>query len=97
MVPPVLLSALIHMADPDIGGWYGRSSASALLSVAVFAILACPAFVLCFGVLLKWGWPAFLVAGGFISFCAGLALTVFGSGAPTFVGRAWTLTVGLES
>jgi hypothetical protein len=89
-LPPLLLSALVHMADPDIDGWHGLASTSALWSVALFGVLGCALFALCLSALSTAGRSAFLIATALLSFCLGLVLTVFGSGAATIAGRVGT-------
>jgi len=89
-LPPLLLSAVIHMADPDIDGWQGLASSSALWSVALVAVLFCPLFLLCLGARLTVGRSGFLVVAGLTSVCLGLVLTILGSGATTIAGRSAT-------
>ena len=91
VLPPLLLSALVHLADPDIPGWTGLTSASALLSVAIIGALTFPFLFLCLRVLLESGWSAFLKTATVVSTCFGLILTAFGSGAITIIGQARTL------
>ena len=91
VLPPILLSAIFHMADPDINGWQGLASYSALWSVALFGALVCPFVCLCLGVLLDYGWSAFLAVTGVFSSCFGLTLTIVGTGASTVAGHMRSL------
>lgn len=84
------LAALILMTDPDIDGWRGLASTSALWSVALYGLLGCALFFLCLKALLTAGRSGFLFATAFLSLCLGLVLTILGSGATTIVGRAET-------
>ena len=89
-IPPILLSALIHTTDPDIGGIKGLTSYSVLWSVIFFAI---PAVLFCLGALVaivSSGWPVFLVSSVVFSSLVAVVLTIFGSGATTTLGLAWT-------
>lgn len=89
-IPPVLLSALVHTTDPDIGGINGLTSYAVLWSVLFFAV---PAVLFCFGALaalVSSGWPAFLFSSVVFSSLVAIVLTIFGSGATTRLGFAWT-------
>ena len=90
-VPPLVLSALIHMADPDVAGWQGLASHSSLWSVALFGVLAFPFFCLCLCALLEFGWPAFMITASGLSICSGVVITFLGSGATSTVGHLQTL------
>lgn len=91
VLPPLSLSALVHLADPDIPGWPGLTSGSALLSVAIFGALTFPFLFLCLRALVESGWSAFFKTTIAVSMCFGLILTAFGSGAITITGQAQTL------
>jgi hypothetical protein len=88
--PPILLSALIHTTDPDIGGVQGLASASTLLSVFVFSLPAIVFAVLCLVIWNQtsrtWALLAMILFAGFTA----LFLTTAGSGATTPLGLAWT-------
>jgi hypothetical protein len=89
-IPPMVLSALIHMADPDIAGWQGLASKPALFSVFLLAVLGVGCVLVCLAVLVEYGWSAFAIASGVFATVSGLLLASFGSGATTFLGVAWT-------
>jgi len=90
-LPPFVLSALVHMADPDIAGWRGLAAYPMMWSVALFGVLALPVFCLCLCALVEFGWTAFLIGAFALAVGFGAVLTVFGSGASTMVGHAQTL------
>ena len=91
-LPPVLLAGLIHLTDPDIEGWRGLASPSALWSVGILSALICPLIYLCHRALVDSGWSAFVVATALVALCCSALLTVFGSGAQTAVGHLRTFT-----
>jgi hypothetical protein len=91
-VPPVILSALIHMADPDIGGWRGLASFSVLWSVMFFGILAVAFTGYCLVILLEHGRVAFVIGTGLFAAMSGFVLVALGSGATTALGLIWSFT-----
>lgn len=86
-LPPFLLSALIHMADPDINGWRGLWSGSVLWSVSLIGVLFCSFVCICFSTLLEWGRSVFFAATALVSAGCGVVLSIVGSGATSAVGR----------
>lgn len=90
VLPPVFLSAVVHMADPDVDGWQGLASYSVLWSVLFFGFLAAAFVIFCLVALVNSGRPAFLIAACLGSAFSGLLLAAFGSGATTKPGVVWT-------
>lgn len=88
-IPPVMLTALIHMADPDIGGWDGLANGSALFSVLLFGGLATGYCCFCLVAIVDSGWLTFLAAAAWFSAFCGCLLAAFGSGATTLLGHLW--------
>lgn len=88
MVPPVLLSALVHAIDPDVGGLAGHTSPGTLLSVAVWALPAAALALAGLGVALALGWGTFAAvsAGGSATLAPGLTLLQVRAPAP---GDPW--------
>lgn len=90
VIPPILLSALIHTTDPDVGGLEGLASASTLLSVFVFSLPLIIFTGLCLLIRkqtrLTWAVLAMILFSGFTA----LFLTTAGSGATTPLGLVWT-------
>ena len=90
LIPPFLLSALIHTTDSDIGGLAGLASASTLLSVFVFSLPLMVFSALCLLIWAQagriWAVLAMFLFAGFTA----LFLTTAGSGATTPLGLAWT-------
>ncbi len=90
MVPPVFLSALIHLSDPDIGGWRALTSYSVVWSVLFFGILAAAFAAYCLVILLEQGCVAFVIASGLFAAISGFVLAALGSGAATALGLIWS-------
>ena len=90
IIPPILLSAIVHMADPDIDGWQGLAPSSVLVSVFLFGLLIAGCVLCCLVVLVGFGRLAFLLVSGVFAAVAGFLLAVFGSGATTPMGVMWT-------
>lgn len=88
MVPPVLLSALIHAIDPDVGGVAGLASPGMLLSVLVWALPAAALALAGLGVAVGLGWGTFAAvsAGGSAALALGLTLLQVRAPAP---GDPW--------
>jgi hypothetical protein len=89
-VPPILLSALVHMSDPDIGGWRALTSYSVLWSVSFFGVLAAACSGFCTVVLVESGRVSFGIAAGLFSSLTGGFLAAFGSGATSIPGLIWS-------
>ena len=89
-IPPLVLSALIHMADPDIDGWKGLASYSVLLMVFLLGVLVAVCVLFCLAVHLKAGRMAFFGASSLFAVISGGILAYFGSGATTILGLLWT-------
>jgi hypothetical protein len=87
-LPPFVLSALVHLVDPDVNGWKELGSSSVAWSVAALGVLVLICFALSLEVLLRWGRWAFLAVSGIVSMASGLVVTAAGSGAAT-TGGLW--------
>ena len=61
-IPPLLLSALIHSADPDVGGIQGLAAPLVLLSVAVYAIPLVAMALACLWLAIRFRWTAWVSA-----------------------------------
>ncbi len=88
-IPPLLLSALFHSTDSDVGGVAGLESPKVLLSVAIFALPLVLVVWLSRKVLLRFG--PFAGAASLMS-CAGAISAVivrYGSTASSLADLAW--------
>ncbi|MGV8039515.1 MAG: hypothetical protein AB2L07_05375 [Thermoanaerobaculaceae bacterium] len=88
MVPPVLLSALIHTVDPDVGGVVGLASPGTLLSVLVWSLPAVLLALAGLGVAVALGWGTFaaVAVSGSATLALGLTLLQVRAPAP---GDPW--------
>jgi len=93
-IPPLVLSALIHSTDPDVGGIAGLARPWTLASVVVFAIPLLGAAMLCLRFLVGSGRGAALALAAVASFVAAFGLTLLQSRAGTWLDDAWTVTGG---
>lgn len=82
MIPPVLLSALIHATDPDVGGIAGLARPGTLLSVLVWALPAAALALSGLGVALLLGWGTFAAVATTGSATLALGLTLLQVRAP---------------
>lgn len=89
VVPPLFLSALIHMADPDVDGWSGLVSSSVIWSVSLGGAFVAACVACCILVFVSFGRWVFLIIAGLLSVACGLTLAIVGSGATTTAGVLW--------
>ncbi len=89
-LPPLVLSAVVHMADPDVDGWRGLVSPTVIWSVVLGGVVVAGCVVCCVVIFESVGRWGFLTAAGLLAVAAGVALAVLGSGATTTAGRIWT-------
>ncbi len=90
LIPPMILSALVHMADPDIDGWSGLATISVSISVLILGVFAAAFVVFVLATFGKFGWVYGLASSIAISVCLGSILVAFGTGATTAVGVLWS-------
>lgn len=94
VVPPLLLSALVHTTDPDIGGVGRLTSRSAVFSVIFYGV---PVVGLCLAVLaaaLRRGRGAGALAGAAAALLVALVLVVAQRREGTWLDDAWSLFGG---
>jgi hypothetical protein len=91
LVFPLLLSALIHAADRDVGGLRGLTSPMVAVSVVIWSlpIVACASIVL--ATLLRGSRAWFAVTLGLLAAALGAVITALGSTATTAAGRIGSL------
>ena len=90
LIPPLILSALVHMADPDIDGWGGLATISVIISVLMLGVFAAAFVVVVLATFVKLGWVYGLASSIVISVCLGSILVAFGTGATTAAGLLWS-------
>jgi hypothetical protein len=61
LIPPLLLSALIHSVDPDIGGVAGLALPAHLLSVIVWSLPLLGFVLACLATAVRRGWGGFML------------------------------------
>ncbi|MFH1176909.1 MAG: hypothetical protein V1750_05840 [Acidobacteriota bacterium] len=87
LVPPLLLSALIHAADRDVGGLRGLTSLAVVASVAIWSLPVVACASLCLASLLRGSTVWFAVTLGLLAAALGGVITAMGSTAATAAGR----------
>lgn len=74
VIPPLLLSALVHSVDPDVGGIRGLASPSTLRSVAVYGTPLVVMALFCFWLAVRFRWIVW--ASLSVLFSAAVALAI---------------------
>jgi hypothetical protein len=74
-IPPLLLSALIHSADSDVGGIRGLASPSTLLSVVALGSLVVAFAFVCLGLAIRFRWFSWVSVSVLVSAVVALILT----------------------
>ncbi len=82
MIPPLILSALIHCVDPDVGGVKGLASPSTVLSVVVCGVPLAGVALLCFWLAVRYRWTAWVSLSVLFSLVVALALVLLQSPPP---------------
>ena len=86
VIPPLLLSALVHSVDRDVGGIRGLASPSTLLSVIVYGTPLVVMALLCFWLAVRFRWIVW--ASLSVLFSAAVALAIVLLQAPRQPGLA---------
>jgi hypothetical protein len=93
-VPPLLLSALVHSIDPDVGGVAGLTSRSAVVSVLFYAAPVVGACGMVLALAVARGWRAAVTAAVAASLMVAQALVVAQRREGNWLDEAWSLIGG---
>jgi hypothetical protein len=74
LIPPLVLSALIHSVDPDVGGLAGFTSPFVLLSVLICASPFAAVALVCLGLAIRGRWRALVCVSGILSAILAMAI-----------------------
>lgn len=85
-VPPLLLSALVHSTDPDIGGIAGLARTSVMLSVLFWGLPVIVMTMLCLWIAVQSRWWWWIVPGVVFSAALAVAIAALQTPAPQGLG-----------
>lgn len=76
VIPPLVLSALIHATDPDVGGVGGVLKPSTVLSVVVYGLPVVALCLLCLALAIRSRWVLWVPAMGLLSAIVALVIAL---------------------
>ena len=97
VVPPLALSVLLHLSDPEVDRLSDLLSYPVLWTVLLFGVLAMACVALCLVAFLESGRPGLALATALVAVPAGVLVFRAGSGATSWIGAVWSVvgTIGL--
>jgi len=76
IIVPLLLSALVHSTDRDIGGIRGLATPSAFFSVVAYGLLAVAITLVCLGLAIRFHWVVWVSVSVVFSVVVALTLAL---------------------